>query len=164
MGKLGGIAKLIWTFLDGKKTILWAFVVAAERAFPHLPIWGFVDSAAGAIGWDKIAPAVNPDDLVMWGTLALALGHKLHKAWKDNPVDLKWETIGKVPEVKNLASMEPGPIKVKLPDYEFVEERSKAVVPVGHQVTVADGRSGVVMFTKETSAQGYTYVVRVEKK
>jgi hypothetical protein len=80
MGKLGTAGKAVWNFLDGWKTWIWAVVMALKIAFPQLPVWGYVDAAAGALGWNAVAPAVDPGQLVQWGTFAIAVGHRLKKA------------------------------------------------------------------------------------
>lgn len=79
-GKLGAGAKTVWQFLDGWKTWIWAVAMALKTAFPAWPCWGYVAAAASAIGWSDVVPAVDPGQLVQWGTFALATGHKLQKA------------------------------------------------------------------------------------
>lgn len=80
MGKLGAFGKAVWNFLDGWKTWIWAIVMALKAAFPQLPFWGYVDSIASAIGWNHLAPAIDPGQLVQWATFGVAIGHKLLKA------------------------------------------------------------------------------------
>lgn len=80
VGKLGAGAKSLWNFLDGWKTWIWAVVMALKIAFPAWPVWGYVDAAAVALGWNSVAPAVDPGQLVQWGTFGLAVGHRLKKA------------------------------------------------------------------------------------
>lgn len=70
----------LWRFLDGWKTWLWAIVEALKIAFPSWPIWGFVDSVANSVGWQHLVPAIDPGQLVQWGTFAIAIGHRLYKA------------------------------------------------------------------------------------
>lgn len=83
MGKLGTVPKSVWGFLDGWKLFLWSGVVALKAFFPDLPVWGMVDSGASAIGWDKLVPLIDPDALLQWGTLGIAMGHKVVKAYKE---------------------------------------------------------------------------------
>jgi hypothetical protein len=164
-GKFGNVARAVWLWLDGKKTLIWALVLAGRHAAPGLPIWSWVDVVANAIGWHDIAPAIDPDALLTWITLGIALGHKVDKALRGEPVELEWTKIGEVPPVKDLSKApEAAVLKVITPDFEFVEVRSKETIPVGHSVITPDHRQGVIMSTKESTATGYTYVVRVEKK
>jgi hypothetical protein len=84
-GKLGAIAKAVWTFLDGKKTVIMAVLLAVEaymRAHGGVGILGYADVVTHAIGWDSVTPAVNPSDLVAWAGMTIALGHKLVKAYQ----------------------------------------------------------------------------------
>jgi hypothetical protein len=79
-GKLGAGAKALWNFLDGWKTWIWAVIMALKLAFPHVPVWDYVDAAASALGWSHVLPAVDPGQIVQWATFALAVGHKFVKA------------------------------------------------------------------------------------
>lgn len=166
VGKLGNVGRAVWAFLDGKKTLIWALVVALEKAFPDWPVWNLAHVVFGALGWSSLTPAIDPDQLVLWGTLAVALGHKAVKAWKETPVEeVKWQTIGTVPEVKPLPvavlpAADPAPVTHS---FEFLELRTKVGVPVGAEVTVPDGRRGIVFAIKEQTASGITYSVRVSK-
>lgn len=159
-GKSGNAAKAVWAFLDGKKTFIWTGVMAAKLMFPHLAIWSMVDAAAKAIGWSDIAPVVDPNQLVTWIALGIALGHKLEKALKEP----EWKVIGPAPEIKPIPKLEedaPVVVPVKpAPEPGLIDFRSKAVVPVGTRVLLPQGE-GVIMMTKETSPQGYTYAVRM---
>lgn len=164
MGKLGNAGKNVWAFLDGKKTILWAIVVALQKAFPGLPVWGYVDAAANQLGWQNLPLALDPDQLVLWGTLAFGLGHKAVKAWKETPVKLEWKTIGEVPEIKDLKAapqVAEAPVApaAPAPNPKLSDVRSKKQIMVGTVVLLNDGTKGVVIGIKEQSANGYTYSV-----
>ena len=159
-GKFGNGGRAVWAFLDGKKLFIWTGVIALKHMFPNLPIWGFVDAAAGAVGWKDLTPLIDPDQLVTWVTLGIAIGHKLHKAWGGD-VEVEWKTIGEVPEVKVLPkeqAVEVQPIASPVTEH-LVDFKSKAVIPVGTKIPLASGW-GVVIYTKETSGTGYTYAVR----
>ena len=71
---------LVWQFLDGWKTWIWAVVVAAKMWWPDLGVWTTVDSLAAWAGWSNVNPAVDPGQLVQWVTFAIAVGHKFLKA------------------------------------------------------------------------------------
>jgi hypothetical protein len=91
-GKLGDTAKAIWGFMDGKKTIIMAILLAWEayaRAHGGAGFFGYVDAITHAIGWDQVTPAVNPSDLAEWAALSLALGHKLVKSAKAQDSEAK---------------------------------------------------------------------------
>lgn len=165
MGKMGSLARSIWRFLDGKKAILWLGLNMLQLKFPGLPIWGFINSAAHQIGWDGTSTGIDPAEALNAVAGVVALGHRLVKLWKENPLELEWKTIGQVPEVKDLANAVDPPVKaLEVPEFEFVEERSKQDFVVGSEVNVRDGRRGIVMHAKERSSAGYVYVVRVVKK
>ena len=162
--KMGKGAKQFWQFLDGKKTFIWCAVLVAKHFFPNVPIWAFVDAAAAQIGWHDIAPAVDPDQLITWITLGIALGHKMHKALGGDVKNLEWKTIGTVPEIKDLESLEklpeaPIPPAVSNPNPKLTDVRSKKAIPVGTIVLMSDGNKGVIVGTKEQSGSGYVYSV-----
>mgnify|MGYP001290542709 CR=1 FL=1 len=155
-GKMGSGVKRVWVFLDGKKTFLWLGVTVIQLKFPNLPFWGFINAAAHQIGWDTAVPGVDAGQLVDVLTLAIALGHKLAKAWKDSDMELKWETIGQIPSLKKIdAPIAPSNATPALVDY-----RSKDVLLVGARVQLPNGKSGVVFVTKENSSTGFTYGVK----
>lgn len=81
MSKLIAFGTWIWKALDGWKTWIWAVTIALEHAFPGLGCWQWVDGAAKFVHLDTVVPAVDPDQLVKWGTFAIAIGHRLVKAW-----------------------------------------------------------------------------------
>ena len=158
-GKSGDAAKAVWAFLDGKKTFIWTGVMAAKLMFPHLAIWSMVDAAAKAIGWSDIAPVVDPNQLVTWIALGIALGHKLEKALKEP----EWKVIGPAPEIKPIPKLELGdtpPAPPLIPSSDLVDFKSKAKVSVGETLLLPQGKA-VIVSIKETSPQGYTYAVRM---
>lgn len=82
-GKLGDVAGRVWAFLDGKKTVVMAIILAAETIARQHGVTGpltYVDIAVNAVGWGKVAPAVDPAELVTWVGMTLGLGHKIVKA------------------------------------------------------------------------------------
>ena len=74
------LPKWLWTFLDGWKTWIWAVAMALKTWHPEWGIWGTVDALAAYVGWDSIAPAIDPGQLFQWATFAVATVHKFLKA------------------------------------------------------------------------------------
>ena len=82
VGKFKEAGVYAWKLIDGWKTWLWAIIQALKIAFPTLSCWGYVDAAANSIGWQHLAPAVDPGQLVTLVTGCIAVGHKAWKAYK----------------------------------------------------------------------------------
>lgn len=104
-----GPIKAIWGFLDGFKLVIWSFVVALKQAFPDWPFWGYIDAGAAAIGWNKLAPSIDPGQLVMFGTLAFAIGHKLLKAYQEHKVGIPFAEVGRSQLDQSVAVIHPEP-------------------------------------------------------
>lgn len=159
--KVKGAGRSVWTFLDGKKLWIWMGVMVFKRLYPEWPMWGMVDLAAGSLGLTGQELPIDPGTLVEWGTLTVALGHKVAKAWKGDAVKpVEWTTIGEVPAVKQL------PVATSaapMPTFEMIEVKTKVAVPLGAEVTIPDGRRGIIFTLKEQTGSGLTYVVRVGK-
>lgn len=77
------IFKKVWKFLDGKKSVIMMLVGAAEIACQGhgcaTPL-NLLRTGVDAIGWNSVVPAVDPAQIVYWGGVTIALGHKLVKA------------------------------------------------------------------------------------
>lgn len=95
MGSLGVGATWLFRLLDGWKLVIWSFVMALKQAYPDWPFWGYVDATARAIGWDKLAPAIDPGQLVLFGTLAVAIGHKLIKGYQEYKAGIPLLDVGR---------------------------------------------------------------------
>lgn len=82
------IFKKVWKFLDGKKSVIMMLVGAAEIACNGhgcaTPL-NVLRTAAGAVGWNDVIPSVDPAQLVYWGGVTIALGHKVFKAATEKP-------------------------------------------------------------------------------
>jgi hypothetical protein len=83
---------------------------------------------------------------------------------KEEDVELKWEKVGEIPEIKALpkvADTRITPDPVAQASTGLTDIRSKALFTVGSRILLQDGREAVVMVTKESSGTGYTYGVKV---
>lgn len=69
--------------------------MALKEAYPEWPFWSFVDAAARAIGWDKLVPSIDPGQLVLFGTLALAIGHKVVKGYQEYQAGIPLTEVGR---------------------------------------------------------------------
>jgi hypothetical protein len=82
-GKMGAQAKRLWTLLDGHKSWIMALWAAAEAYAPGMAPTHYIDVALHAIGWDRVAPAIDPGLILFWVGLAVAVGHRLLKAYRE---------------------------------------------------------------------------------
>lgn len=82
--KVGPLASA-WQFLQGWKSIIVLIVLVLERFFPMFPGFQYVGLGLSALGWNDVAPAVDPAAaaaaLVTLGTVASA-GRKAYRQWR----------------------------------------------------------------------------------
>jgi hypothetical protein len=89
---------------------------------------------------------------------------EVDKATKEEDVELKWEKVGEIPEIKALpkvADTRITPDPVAQASTGLTDIRSKALFTVGSRILLQDGREAVVMVTKESSGNGFTYGVKI---
>jgi hypothetical protein len=82
MGKLGAAVKWTWNALSGWKTFIVAALLIAQTIWPEMPAFHWFGVLLDGVGWSKVVPAVDPDEAAKQILGAVALGHKLVKAYR----------------------------------------------------------------------------------
>lgn len=98
-----GNAAKAWQFLDGHKTLIVAVMLAVQRARPDWSGWTYWDATAHALGWDSVAPAIDPEALFTFGLAAFALSHRAVKIYRELRAGIPVLDIGRSPLDQSVA-------------------------------------------------------------
>lgn len=82
MGKLGSAAKAVWNFLDGKKRIIMVLLLGVEYYMRQHGTTGpitYIDAIVKGLGWDTVAPDVDPAQIAVGIGSAIAIIHAIKK-------------------------------------------------------------------------------------
>ena len=112
-----GFVATLWKLADGHKTSIVAIYLALQRARPEWPVWQYVDAVAIGLGWDHVAPAVDPNELLTFVMLAVALGHRGVKLQREFRAGIPLAEVGQSPLDQSVAviRMEPGAAPLVVP-------------------------------------------------
>jgi hypothetical protein len=83
MGTLGSGAKFVWGMLNGWKSWIVALVAVYKLMCANCATSGYLTAVLGAVGWNSVTAAFDPEQFVTALAVFIALFHKIVKAYQE---------------------------------------------------------------------------------